>query len=166
MRVPRARFMPDPTPVSFTHVGLRYVLPQHYLFQLAEQPPNDLPELLNSFRSVPPVIKRRAKELLDEIRTGGPRSVDISGPRKAATDLAQTSDIKPMINVGQDGSHGESGIIFIPVVCSRRTHRVCLVPSEVTVVLSQTLFSVGQTSYKATSSLLLGPDFSSVGRNH
>ena len=102
-------FHPGSPPTSFTYVGFRYVLPQHYLFQLAEQPPNDLPGLLNSFRSVPPIIKRRANELLDEIRTGS-RSVDISGPRKAATNLAQTSDTNPMVNVGQGDSRSESGI--------------------------------------------------------
>ncbi|EGN98143.1 hypothetical protein SERLA73DRAFT_91376 [Serpula lacrymans var. lacrymans S7.3] len=46
----------------------RYVLPNHYLFQLAEQPPSDMPALLAFFQHVPPVIRRRAKELLDSVR--------------------------------------------------------------------------------------------------
>ena len=117
-------FHAEPPSVSFTYVGSRYILPQHYLFQLAELSPNDLPGLLNSFRSVPPVIKRRANELLDEIRTGGSRSVEASGSRKATADLAQTSDIKPLVNSGQDDSHSGSGISFVPVVFLRRTHRV------------------------------------------
>lgn len=46
----------------------RYVLPNHFLFQLAEHPPADMAALLKVFPSVPPVIRRRAKELLDVIR--------------------------------------------------------------------------------------------------
>ena len=152
--------------ISFTHVGCRYVLPQHYLFQLAEQPPNDLPGLLNIFRAVPPVIKKRASELLDEIRAGGSRSVDISGAGRTVADLAEKSDIKPLRNVGLDEVHDRSGIVSMDLVCSRRTHRDCLVPSDQLVVPSHSLFGVRQTSYKAANSLLLGAGFSSVGRNH
>ncbi|KAJ7123058.1 ribonuclease H-like domain-containing protein [Mycena epipterygia] len=47
----------------------RYVLPNHYLFQLAERPPADMAALLQIFQSsVPPVVRRRAKELLEAIR--------------------------------------------------------------------------------------------------
>ncbi|KAJ7699641.1 ribonuclease H-like domain-containing protein [Mycena rosella] len=46
----------------------RYVLPNHYLFQLAERPPADMAALLQMFQSVPPVVRRRAKELLEAIR--------------------------------------------------------------------------------------------------
>ncbi|KAF5392913.1 hypothetical protein D9757_001048 [Collybiopsis confluens] len=46
----------------------RYVLPNHYVFQLADQPPADMPAMLRIFHFVPPVLKRRAKELLDVIR--------------------------------------------------------------------------------------------------
>ncbi|KZT11760.1 uncharacterized protein LAESUDRAFT_733747 [Laetiporus sulphureus 93-53] len=47
----------------------RYVLANHYLFVLAEQPPADMAALLRTLRSVPPVVQRRAKELLGAIRT-------------------------------------------------------------------------------------------------
>ncbi|KAJ6544046.1 hypothetical protein B0H19DRAFT_1169443 [Mycena capillaripes] len=46
----------------------RYVLPNHYLFQLAERPPADMAALLQVFQPVPPVVRRRAKELLEAIR--------------------------------------------------------------------------------------------------
>ncbi|KZT28826.1 hypothetical protein NEOLEDRAFT_1057691 [Neolentinus lepideus HHB14362 ss-1] len=46
----------------------RYILPNHYIFQLAERPPADMVALLAAFQPVPPVIKRRAKELLDGIK--------------------------------------------------------------------------------------------------
>jgi len=47
---------------------VRYVLPNHHLFQLAERPPKDMAALLWMFQSVPLVIRRRVKELLDVIR--------------------------------------------------------------------------------------------------
>ncbi|KAF7330926.1 Exosome complex exonuclease RRP6 [Mycena venus] len=47
----------------------RYVLPNHYLFQLAERPPADMAALLQMFQPVPPVVRRRAKELFDAIRS-------------------------------------------------------------------------------------------------
>ncbi|KAF7331658.1 Exosome complex exonuclease RRP6 [Mycena kentingensis (nom. inval.)] len=46
----------------------RYVLPNHFLFQIAERPPADMAALLKNFTSVPPVVRKRAKELLAAIR--------------------------------------------------------------------------------------------------
>ncbi|OCH91136.1 hypothetical protein OBBRIDRAFT_753802 [Obba rivulosa] len=46
----------------------RYVLPNHALFALAERPPADMAALLALFRPVPPVVRRRAQELLDTVR--------------------------------------------------------------------------------------------------
>ncbi|KAM6493825.1 hypothetical protein JOM56_010186 [Amanita muscaria] len=49
--------------------SVRYVLPNHHLLQIMEQPPNNLAALLNTFPSnPPPVIRKRARELLDVIR--------------------------------------------------------------------------------------------------
>lgn len=92
----------------------RYVLPQHYLFQLAEQPPNDLPALLNIFRAVPPVIKRRANELLEEIHPGGSGSAGVNGPREAGTDLEQTEGSKTMEDAQSD-IQSEAGIVFVGI---------------------------------------------------
>ena len=115
---------------------------------------------------MPPVIKRRANELLDEIRAAGSGSVEISGPRRTVGDLAEKSSIKPVRNVDQDEVHSRSGIVSIGLVCLRRTHRDCLVPSDQLIVPPHALFGVRQTSYKATNSLLLGAGFSSVGQNY
>jgi exosome complex exonuclease RRP6 len=46
----------------------RYVLPNRFLFKLVEQPPVEMAALLHVFEYTPPVVKRRAKELLDVIR--------------------------------------------------------------------------------------------------
>ncbi|KAF8510838.1 ribonuclease H-like domain-containing protein [Gautieria morchelliformis] len=46
----------------------RYVLPNHYIFRLSENPPQDLPALLGIFHPVPPVVRTRSLELLDVIK--------------------------------------------------------------------------------------------------
>lgn len=47
----------------------RYVLANNYLFQLAERPPADMAALLATFKGIPPVVRRRAKELFDLIQS-------------------------------------------------------------------------------------------------
>ncbi|KAI0671048.1 hypothetical protein C8Q78DRAFT_1190600 [Trametes maxima] len=61
----------------------RYVLPNHYLFTLAERTPADMAGLLSVFRPVPPVIQRRAKELLDAIRETVKRALGTVGSAQA-----------------------------------------------------------------------------------
>ncbi|KAF8959127.1 hypothetical protein BDZ97DRAFT_1906257 [Flammula alnicola] len=57
----------------------RYVLQNHVLFVVAEQPPADMAALLAIFKSsVPPVVKRRAKELLNVIREAVKRGMGAS----------------------------------------------------------------------------------------
>ncbi|KLO08654.1 hypothetical protein SCHPADRAFT_599955 [Schizopora paradoxa] len=46
----------------------RYVLPNHYIFQLAERPPADMATLMAVFRSVPSLIRTHAASLLDAIQ--------------------------------------------------------------------------------------------------
>ena len=139
-------------------------MPQHYLFQLAEQPPNDLPALLNIFRAVPPVIKGRANELLEEIRAGGRRNIDISGSRETVAGLGQTDDTKPVKYAVRSDIQSGSGIVSVGFFLLRRAYRDCLGPPGHPVFPSQTLFGVRQTSYKATNSMLLGAGFPSVGQ--
>lgn len=71
---------------------------------------------MNIFRSVPPLIKRRANELLDEIRAGGFRSVDIDGPRKRGIDSEQAEESGPMNDVRGD-IDSESGIFSEGIFC-------------------------------------------------
>lgn len=66
----------------------RYVLPNHYLFSLAERTPADMAALLAVFHPVPPVIKRRARELLDAIRDTVKK---VLAPAVAAAVLEPTS---------------------------------------------------------------------------
>jgi len=57
----------------------RFVLQNHVLFLLAEQPPADMAALLSIFRSsVPPLVKRRMKELLSTIKDAVKRSMSMA----------------------------------------------------------------------------------------
>lgn len=67
----------------------RYVLPNHYLFVLAEQPPADIAALLSMFQHVPPVVRRRAKELFDDMREAARQgAVSVPLPTPAAPHVA------------------------------------------------------------------------------
>jgi exosome complex exonuclease RRP6 len=57
---------------------------------LAEQPLADVASLLSLFQHVPPVVRRRAKELFDSIREASTRGAEDSGmPIVDAGDAAQ-----------------------------------------------------------------------------
>lgn len=47
---------------------IRYVLPNRYLFELADRPPADMAALLSIFRPVPPLVRTKATSLLETIR--------------------------------------------------------------------------------------------------
>jgi exosome complex exonuclease RRP6 len=53
---------------SLMLIATRYVLANHYLLRLAERPPTDMAALLSGFHPVPPIMRKRAKELLDVIK--------------------------------------------------------------------------------------------------
>ncbi|KAL5482663.1 RRP6 [Sanghuangporus weigelae] len=57
----------------------RYVLPNHYLFQLAERPPADMAALLTVFRPVPPLVRTKATRLLEVIRTAVKEALSKAG---------------------------------------------------------------------------------------
>lgn len=69
-----------PLPLLLTTLDpCRYVLQNHALFLIAEQPPADMAALLALFRSsVPPVVKRRARELLNVIKDSVKRGMVVS----------------------------------------------------------------------------------------
>ncbi|KAF4621790.1 hypothetical protein D9613_012206 [Agrocybe pediades] len=57
----------------------RYVLQNHVLFLMAEQPPADMAALLAIFKSsIPPIVKRRAKELLTVVKEAVKRGMAMS----------------------------------------------------------------------------------------
>ncbi|KAK7676364.1 hypothetical protein QCA50_020668 [Cerrena zonata] len=78
----------------------RYVLPNHYVFLLSERPPNDLAALLAMFSSVPPVIRRRAKELMDEIRAATQSQTTPDAPMEVSSvneePQVSSSDVKAL----------------------------------------------------------------------
>ncbi|KAJ3510409.1 hypothetical protein NLJ89_g4693 [Agrocybe chaxingu] len=73
----------------------RYVLQNHFLFMLAEEPPADMAALLKVFRtSVPPLVKRRAKELLNVVREAVKRGLPLVHPgSKTAVEEIATEEV-------------------------------------------------------------------------
>ncbi|CAA7266028.1 unnamed protein product [Cyclocybe aegerita] len=73
----------------------RYVLQNHFLFMLAEEPPADMASLLKVFRtSVPPLVKRRAKELLNVVREAVKRGLPMVHPgSKTAVEEVTTDEV-------------------------------------------------------------------------
>jgi exosome complex exonuclease RRP6 len=66
----------------------RYVLPNHYLIRLAEFIPENMAALLSVFQPVPPIIRRKAKELFDVIRNAAETS-------RVGTEPAAPIEIEP-----------------------------------------------------------------------
>lgn len=71
----------------------RYVLANHTLFQLAEQPPADMAALLAIFRSsVPPMVKKRARELLTVVKNAVKEGMTVAGVGGKLATEDQVSD--------------------------------------------------------------------------
>ncbi|KAI0739418.1 hypothetical protein C8Q80DRAFT_1198600 [Daedaleopsis nitida] len=66
----------------------RYVLSNQYLFSLADRTPADMAAFLSIFRPVPPVIRRRAKELLDTIRDAAKRALSTGTAGQSTADAS------------------------------------------------------------------------------
>lgn len=79
----------------------RYVLQNHSLFLIAEQPPTDMATLLSKFRpTVPPIVKKRAKELLSVITNAVKESLPSSR-------LEGTGQIQTDMEVNDSDKRGE-----------------------------------------------------------
>lgn len=73
----------------------RYVLPNHYLFQLSERPPADMTALMNTFRPVPQLVRVKAASLLGTIRTAVRESMTQAGNEKVAEVAEVSTSAKP-----------------------------------------------------------------------
>lgn len=91
----------------------RYVLQNHFLFTLAEQPPADVAALLQIFRSsVPPVVKRRVKELLGIIKEAVKSVLAASRPAETFSDVEVSDTI--MQDVEEVKSSEELSLRMVP----------------------------------------------------
>ena len=72
-----------------------YVLSNRFVLKLVEQPPADMAALLHAFSSTPPVVKRRAKELLDVIR--GAVKKGLSGVVEEPEELLPTASFEATV---------------------------------------------------------------------
>jgi exosome complex exonuclease RRP6 len=75
----------------------RYVLSNRFVFKLVEQPPADMAALLHAFTSTPPVVKRRAKELLDVIRNAVKKGLSgaVEDPRELLPTASSETTVAP-----------------------------------------------------------------------
>ncbi|KAI0823218.1 hypothetical protein BC628DRAFT_1325541 [Trametes gibbosa] len=80
----------------------RFVLPNHYMFSLAERTPADMAALLSVFHPPPPIIRRRAKELLDAIRETVKRVLGTVGTDGKHEQLAEANVEGVMPNGSQE----------------------------------------------------------------
>jgi ribonuclease D len=86
----------------------RYVLPDHSLLRLVERPPLDMASLASLFRPMPPVVRRRAQELLQIIKSANGISTSAVADQ---SDLNVETDAIPVTTTtsiaqdlpGQDG---------------------------------------------------------------
>jgi exosome complex exonuclease RRP6 len=76
-------------------VVFRYVLSNRFVFKLVEQPPADMAALLHAFPSTPPVVRRRAKELLDVIRGAVRRGLSAPAPPSEPTPVVPLEEAMP-----------------------------------------------------------------------
>ncbi|KAI1789123.1 hypothetical protein LXA43DRAFT_1096686 [Ganoderma leucocontextum] len=80
----------------------RYVLPNHYIFSLAERTPADMAALLSVFRPAPPIIRRRAKELLDAIRNAVKGALGAAGPASSSAEpVTSTKEAEVAMSVDE-----------------------------------------------------------------
>lgn len=66
-------------------------MPNHHLFRLAEQAPADMVALLRMISSLPPVVKSKAKELLEVIKNAGQVSDPVEQEKATAMAVSDSS---------------------------------------------------------------------------
>ena len=88
----------------------RYVLPNHFLFPLAERPPKDVPGLLSAIQPTPPLVRSHASELIETIRAAVIVFTKESALKaKAKTDFgAMDVDSGPFANVVPTEAEGDT----------------------------------------------------------
>ncbi|OBZ71400.1 Exosome complex exonuclease rrp6 [Grifola frondosa] len=138
----------------------RYVLPNHYLFSLAERPPADMAALLSVFRPVPPVMRRRAKELLDAIRETVKRQLGTSSSSAIAATTDELEHVNPesakLMDVDEKVSTDDVASLTLWSSVSRSS-----ASAQSSSLFGPSLLTkadiAGSLSYVASQSLLFGP---------
>lgn len=156
-------------------LSIRYVLPNHYIFQLAEQPPADMAAMLKIFHFVPPVLRRRAKELLDVIRESvrWHLSSDQGKPSPVATavnpiqDAAVEQQPLPKTDSSTATSLWTLGQNLSPLHCSWIDQTFSLDVSAATSSVSSSLFGsvkIGSIKPTESRSTIFAPQSTLFGR--
>jgi HRDC domain len=76
-----------------TSIYTRYVFPNHYLLKLAERPPENMASLKSFFQPMPPIVRKRATELLGVIKD----SVVGPGIPVSRADPTPTEEAMPVV---------------------------------------------------------------------
>ncbi|KDQ06967.1 hypothetical protein BOTBODRAFT_70681 [Botryobasidium botryosum FD-172 SS1] len=164
----------------------RYVLPNHYIFQLAEtRTPSDVASLLGMFSPIPHLVRERGRELLDVIKeavarakedagagesgratpvAAGSVSAGVANPRLGIAPSASMAVVEDMVMVVDEWAPPEVDL------WSRRgsemDFRIDAVSTPVSTLFGGTLsaepLAISPTSYVASSSVLFGPSNSST----
>lgn len=82
------------------------MLPNRYLFELADRPPADMAALLSIFRPVPPLVRTKATSLLETIRAAVKESLSpkIGNDSADSTKPPETAQVIPMDEEGRSTS--------------------------------------------------------------
>lgn len=86
-----------PSAYIFTNLASRYVLPNHQLFIVAERSPSNAAQLLGLFShaSVPPVLRRRAGELAEVIKSTVERVTSSGVAVGAVAAITNVEEVEP-----------------------------------------------------------------------
>ncbi|KAJ7579253.1 hypothetical protein C8J56DRAFT_1006792 [Mycena floridula] len=136
----------------------RYVLANHSLFKLAEQPPADMVALLRMFPSVPPVLKRRAAELLEVIRACLKTRLD-----KAVPVSPQQADLQVLEVQGPEPVASDAMLVDAEPATSRVSSNLWSAPLKAPATSTSLLFGSSlksaaskQASFGTSTSSLFG----------
>ncbi|KAL0960894.1 hypothetical protein HGRIS_005903 [Hohenbuehelia grisea] len=143
----------------------RYVLPNHHIFQLAEHPPADMAALLAIFRSVPPVIRRRAKELLEVVRgaVGAYKKRDAPSTSSKKPPPAAPESVPALLSSDGMSSIPTSVTPSLDIWAQRDTKSNIAVSSSLLGTSSKS--ATKKPSYAASQSSLLGSAFASSSKS-
>lgn len=144
----------------WTNLVRRYVLPNHHLFTVAERSPSNAAQLLALFShgGAPPVLRRRAGELADVIKTTVERmtysraaveAVEVTTDVKMV-DLATSPEVAAVEEISKSRLWGSVKVTSASAL--RRTPSSSLFGARSTVAHEKSPYSTSQSSLFSTAS--------------
>jgi exosome complex exonuclease RRP6 len=106
VRLPLTRSIRDDQVLNIRH---RYVLPDHSLLRLVERPPSDMASLSSLFRPIPPVVRRRAQELLRIIKGASGAGISTVTNEDVLNVDVDATTVPTTISIAQDPMPSQDG---------------------------------------------------------